>query len=399
MFGLGRRHSDTLYGVLIDVGSGSIGVSIVVSDHSKELPETLFSHRIHIKVGKESASFSERIRAMREALFSACLILSRDGIAALKKYDSYGRIHKISITCSSPWSYTVARTVHYENDTELRITRALIDDLVKSAESEITSHIHGTTLPHDLEFQVVERATVDVRVNDYLIEHPIGLKGTSISLSHISGIVPNEIIRAVYEVEEKIFPNTGVRAHTLMLVLYCVIRDVFPTEHNYAIINIEDESIEFGIIESSTLIQSVYVPFGSNMLIRGLMGATNSTSTDVLSILRAYEEKRLANEDADLVKRHITLFFDTLKKRMMEGFEQMRVPKTFVVISEIGLDALFGEGMRSVITTFAHTESRVLAFNHELGNAVAEGEDHDMYLKMSARFFHKLHGCGEIDVH
>jgi hypothetical protein len=397
MFGLRSHTEGIFYGVIFDIGAESIGVSIIESDRSKKLPIVIFSHRVHLRIPKLAPSTGEYTRHMREALFSASLILSRDGLEALRLHNNHARIGKILVTCTSPWSYTISRNVQYESEDEIKITRALVDDLVKSAESEITTQIQSEKdNAHDL-FEVVERATVDVRINDYSIQNPVGLRGTTVSLAHITGLIPSDIIKAVYEVQEKIFPNVEIRAHTFLLVLYCVLRDLFPKTESLCIINVAPEATEFGIVEGGTLIESTTIPFGTSELVRQLTGSLKKTEIEIGSLLTLYESGSLEKTLREQLDKEFKFFAKKFEESMSEHFVTRRFPKTAFLLAPEPYSELFVTELTPFIRDVFHADQTLLTINTETLKEISFHESNDPYLSITSRFFHKLHACGEID--
>lgn len=399
MFGLREAREAVLYGVVIDVGSASVGVAIVSSDQSKELPTTLFSHRAHIRTSERSVTLKERVRQIREALFAASLILSRDGIQALVAHDPHARIKKVLITCSSPWAYTIARTIQYEGDTEMKVTRTLIDDLVKSAENDLDTHLETTNLPQDLDFQIVERSTVDVRINDYPVHEPVGLKGTSLALTHITGLVPKDIIETVYEVQDKIFTEAELRAHTSMLVSYCVLRDMYPQFTSFCVVSITGETTEFGIVENGTLIRSIFAPYGIGTLIQGIMRKTRSSETDVMSTLEAYTANDLDKATTEKIESALQEYAETVRTSLTDDLAHDHIPKNIIFITDAGIEHVLKRDLLAAIHTFTGEEHQVTVVDSHTTVADTGDADPDTYLALGCRFFHKLHGCGEIDSH
>ena len=293
MFGIGRK-SDALYGVLMDIDSGSVGVGIVKSDPNDPIPHVLFSHRVHLHVSKSARTKDDRMRQLREALFSASLILSKDGLQILKEHDPRAKIEKIFVTSASPWAVTIARNVSYDSEEELKVTDSLVHDLVTSAEHEIEHATAESSIAGSLGLEIVERTTIDVRINDYSVPNPIGLKGKEIDLTHITGLVSKELLESIYEIQEKIFTDTSIRAHTFMLVMYCVLRDVLETVQSLAIVNTTAEATELGIVENGALVETLYVPHGTHTLVRSIASKTNRTPIDVTTLLRGYTDGALA---------------------------------------------------------------------------------------------------------
>jgi len=395
MFGIGTARQKPLYGAIFDIGSESVGVAIVESDPSTTYPQILFSHRVHMRITKNNLTVEERIRLLKETLFSASLILSRDGIEALAIHNKRARVSKILVTCSAPWSYTISRNVAYENESELKITRELIDDLVASAEAEIAKHIEEGEQPTQLTYEVVERATIDVRINDYSVLHPIGLKGKNVSLVHVTGLVPREVLSALHEVEEKIFPETQVRAHTFMLVLYCILRDIYKEQTAMTVVHVTGDTTEFGIVEGDTLVESVSIPVGLESVIRGMMTNERETGKEMYSLLLLHERGELTDEMHARVEKELNTYKEAISAALDEHAQLRRFPKTAFVLAPAPFTKLFATLLEPVLTKNLGINGAPLILDDSVLNMNANNIA-DPNLAISSRFFHKLHGCGEL---
>jgi hypothetical protein len=396
MFGLKKEKAGVVYGVLFDIGSESVGVAIVESNRDNEYPTVIFSHRVHMRITKMTLTSSERLRYMREALFSASLIISRDGIQALTLHDKHARVSDILITVSAPWSHTLSRNVHYEGEKDLKVTRALLDDLVASAESEISTHLAKIDNDAELAYEVVERATVDVRINDYPIKEPLGLHGKEVSLMHVTGIIPADILDAVREVEEKIFPSTKVRSHTFLLVLYCILRELFTEHDALTIVHVTGESTELGIVENGTLIESISIPYGLNTIVRSLMSKKDQTMKEIHSELLLYHENNLAAERSKEIESHLTEY----KKMLIERLQSetlRRFPGNAFVLAPLSFTELFKDVLAPVIKDELNIKTEILTLKADVLSMSAEGGTEDTNISVASRFFHKLHGCGEFE--
>jgi cell division ATPase FtsA len=323
MFGFGHSDEDATYGVLIDIASGTIGVAIVASETEQKIPLILYSKRTSLRITKHKATIEEDLHRVREALLSALLILSQEGLQSLSAHNAKAKITKIYVTCTSPWSFTIARDVHYESDEPFKVNHTIISDLVHSAEEEIVSHIKSSPETEGEDFEIVERATVDMTVNDYPVSHPLNLKGTILGLSHIAGLVPKDIMTSLHEVQDKLFPDTELRVHTYMLIMYCVMRDFFPRLQSLCIINITGEATEFGIIENNLLIENTFVPYGSTTFVREIMEATGKPSSDIITNLQAHDD------DSPLVEPDFSDQVESYKAKILEAVTHIRTRRIF----------------------------------------------------------------------
>lgn len=398
MFGLHSQNEHMRYGVLIDISSGSIGVAIVESNDTEKIPTLVFAHRIMMRSRNDDQTPAERMRQMREALFSASLTLSRDGLSALTARDKHARVMHILISCASPWSYTISKDVQYQNDDEIKITPTLIKELTEIAEQEIEAHIASSPdIPQELGFEIVERTTVGVRINDYPIHNPLGLKGTSISLAHITGLIPLEVMKTVSEVREKILPNTEVRSHTLMLILFCLIRDLFPDRSSFCIIAVTSEATEFGIVQDNTLTDTMHIAYGSGSLYRDIMEKTGKTEADITSLILSHADKTLKESAHSEVDTFFTHYTKALSKSFINFMSTKSVPQSVILITEPFMNDMYVREFKKILSDSPLAQVNVESISPETLNEITFTRTPDAYLSLLSRFFHKLHTLDKID--
>jgi hypothetical protein len=395
MFHLRQHSSDTVYGVLIDISSGTVGVAIVSSKLGEKLPQLIYTYRNTMRITKYGGEKSENIRRVREALFSASLTLSQEGIGVLSNHDAHATITKLYITCSAPWSFTIARTVDLKNDDSIKVTGTIIDDLIQSAETEILNYLHTLPEVSEEEFSIVERTTVDYRVNDYPTTHPIGHTGTELSLTHIAGLVPQDVIGVVEEVREKLFPHIELHTHTYMLVMYCVVRDMFPHTHTMCIVDITGEATEFAVIEEGLLVENTFIPVGSNTFIRDIMSATGKPSADIQSFISGTETGSTTDTSYETYK-------DAYEQEVCTALQHIQerhaIPKKLIVTVQQSYQHFFEPMVMNAFEKTIHTRPHMLAIRKSNTDTVMHGTGDDIYLAICARFFHKIHALGEVDL-
>jgi hypothetical protein len=397
MFGLSSTAKNALYGVIIDIGSGSVGIGIIHSDQREDLPKVLFSHRVYMRVSKSGGAEDERFREMREALFSASLILSKEGILALREYDARGKIGRILVTCSSPWAHTVSKNVTYEQDKPFKVSKSIIKDLITTAESQIAESIEESALVGSMGLKVVEKATVNVRLNGYPIHEPIGLSGTLVELSHITGLLPAEVLDAVYEVQEKILPDTEISAHTYMLVIYCVLRDLFPRTESLCIVDVTGESTEIGVVQNGILTETVHAPYGSNTLLRHIAEKADVTPREAVALLRGYTDQTLSETKHGEVQKLLEGYSASVGVVFDELHRGKTIPTTLAITGTPELEALFASLIPQIATDSTKRSFKIIKIKKGTLDEIAVHENEDIFISIAARFFHKLHGCGEID--
>jgi hypothetical protein len=396
MFGFGSKKDTPHIGALIDVGSESVGIAIVSSHEHEMYPKILFSHRVHMRITQHEGTQEERMRHMREALFSANLILSRDGLEALSVAYPHSTIHDILLTVSAPWSYTIPKSIVYSGTDEVKVTRALIDELSQNAETEVRTMIEKENPEYTKGFTIVERTTTDVRINDYLVEDPLGLKGKDISLVHVTGLMPNDIVNTVEDVGEKVFPHVSIRPHTFLLVLYCVLRELLKDTASLTIVHVTGETTEFGIVENNMLIESISVPSGLNTIIREHMEKGHGTGSEVRSLLSLYGEDKLAPKDREFTQAILSTYTEGIREALRSHAGTHRLPRTAFILAPSSFTHLFKELIEPVFKDEIGLSKEFMVLPREHIDSLPTHDEQDDHLGVAANFFHKLHGCGEI---
>lgn len=392
MFGFRKERKGILYGALIDIGSGTIGIGIVVSRQEDQEPTIIYAKRFKMRISEHTDEVIH-IRRLREQLISTCLVLHDEGYRELRQHDEHAKIDALYVTCSSPWSFTLARNVHYEGEKQFEIDEKILTDLIRSAEDEILTHVRETPNLESNEFSIVESATVDMKVNDYPVKNALGLTGVSLSLSHIIGLIPNEILLSIHEVQDKLFPKSLLKAHTTMLVMYCVLRDLYPNIESLIIVDVTGEATEFGIVENNLLIENTWIPVGADSFVRKAALDLNRPIGDIESLCLAYVEdpKSVPQNFIKLVNGYL----DTITKHIDMIRERHYVHRDIVVTAHEPLQPFFTMLIHKAAHDAVHGEIRTINIRPETIGLLVNGASNDVYLGVNARFFHKLHGCGE----
>jgi hypothetical protein len=218
-----------------------------------------------------------------------------------------------------------------------------------------------------------------------------------VSLVHVSGLIPDEIIKAVQEVEEKIFPNTTIRSHTFLLVLHCVLREAFKEQSSLTMVHVTGETTEFGIVENDTLVESVSVPYGLNTIVRSLMTHKEQTAKEIYSMLELFHSNDLTPEQTGEIEQGLNTYTTMLKTALRAHASTRRFPRQAFVLAPASFTNLFSTVLNPVLKDELGLTSDLLTLTNDVLGATATHDEADLSTMITSRFFHKLHGCGEID--
>lgn len=393
----GGTSTQTTYGALIDIGSGSVGVGIVESNASQETPKLLYTHREQMRISVGESDREELLRKIREALFSAGLALSTEGLQKLTAHNKKAKIKRILVTCSSPWAHTISRRVSYQNEKAFKVTKSLIADLESDAAEKAEEELQESAIVGELGLRTVERSTVDTKINGYSTNTPEGKKGNEVELSHIIGLIPEEILETVYEIQEKILTDTDLSAHTFMFVNYCVARDILTDMDSFGIVDVTGETTEIGIVEDDLLRETQHAAYGMHTLIRHVAKQSNSTAEHALTLLRGYAEGTLSKSDHDDVQTYLLPYTAALTEVLNTIHQTKSLPAALSITALPQLQHLFEKLTQQAFSDVRNAECEVLDTARDAVEKMGLPKDTDTFIALSSGFFHKLHGCGEID--
>ena len=121
-----RSQSTTVrYGVVIEIGSGSVLVAIVKSDQAATHPEVIWSKREHAPRRSES-DLEMSAKGVMTALMNAILLIEGEGKKVLSLTATGATLNHIQVSISAPWSYTITKVINYtEEKACLRVLESL----------------------------------------------------------------------------------------------------------------------------------------------------------------------------------------------------------------------------------------------------------------------------------
>jgi hypothetical protein len=172
-------------------------------------------------------------------------------------------------------------------------------------------------------------------------------------------------------------------------------RDVFPQVHALCLVDVTGEATEFGIIENDLLIENNFISYGSNTFLRDVVKKTEKPHTDVLSHLQAYDAD-VALEPADF-KEHMQLYEAEVKTALLDILERCALPSHIVLTAHHPFKKIFKHVLENALESVTEKKIPVTSLDENVLPESKNDLDADVYLVLGARFFHKLHGCTDIN--
>lgn len=392
MLGLKKHGPDGRYGAIMDIGSGSVGVALVVSDPMEKDPIIIWSHRERM-VNRDHTDLAAAEKDITTTLINASLELSSAGLKVLRQYDPKGTVEEFIVNISAPWSYTVARTATINADHPFTVTKKLVSEMVEKATAVAHTAIKATRISEKFDIEIVSNATVSMTANGYKTSDPYDSEVRKLTLSQLVGVSQLKILHAVNDVQQKILPKTELTTNTFMYVYYRTITELIPEVVEVCLVDITAEGTELGVIREGVLNHTSHISTGIYTLAREIsllidipreeaLGYFKDTASDITKNLSASKKKKIDELLQNYQESLVELFHQT--------GDTLSIPKTVFLHTDNSTEEFFANQIKTATRAATNTSHAVHFINSEFFNSVTAN---DTALLLSAYVFHKKLHC------
>lgn len=397
LFGFGK--SSDRYGVLIDIGSGSVLTAIVHSRLDQAHPNIIWAHREQVPL-RNIESLEQSGKSIIAALVDACMLLDSEGRKALQEVNASARLSEVQCGISAPWSYTITKTINYKQDESFRITNELIDDLLNTINSKIESDLQNDGALQNLGLEVTTYATMDILSNGYRITDPEGGQANQLTVSRASVVAQGYMIDALNEIQEKLFANTTLRKISYILMLSTVTKELFQASNDYCLVDITYEATEIGIVRDGVLTYCTHTPFGSFSLAREIAAALNVPLYEAFGYLHNEKPFSFKLSLTSAQQREIDEILEAYTEKVSGLFhetgDELSIPKRIILHSDLKSETLFSEIIEKAAKRAIKSEPFITLISEEIfkqryknAEVGAQGPlPSDTAMLVSAQFFH-----------
>lgn len=400
LFSLGKS-SDT-FGALIDVGSGSVLVAVVHSAANELHPRIVWSYREHAPI-KNVDSLEQSAKAVMSALVNATIELDSKGRQALNEYREGAHITQLQVSISAPWSYTVTKTIKYDQEKEFDITSVLIEELLQATEAKIAEELQENEAVNRLGLTIITDATMDMLANGYRVLHPEGNTANHFSLSRASAVAQQYLVDALQENGEKLFANVPNHKLSFILMMYSVVRDLLPEVYDQCLVDVTYEATEIGIVRNGTLEYCTHTPFGSFSLAREICAVTDVPLHEAFGYLHTDTPFSFLETLNERQRKEVEEIFERYTERLTELFhetgDELSIPKRIAVHADLKSEPFFLDLIEKAAKRAIKSSPSITPVSREILRQTYEPDaltqiaetTTDTALLLSALFFHKHH--------
>jgi hypothetical protein len=395
----GNSESDSRYGIVIDIGSGSVLAAIVHSNIKQKHPKIVWSHREHAPL-RNIESIEQSAKSVMTALVNVSMLLDSEGRKALYEYDNKSKIKEFQCSIAAPWSYTVTKTINYNQEKPFTITDELINELIDTIQEKVKNELKENEVLHDLGLQIIARSDVNILSNGYRVKYPKNEKALNISVSHTNAIAQTYLINAIDEIRDRLFAETKPHKISFIIMLFTISRYLLPETYDICLVDITYEATEIGIVRDGSLKYCTHTPFGSFSLTREISAITGVPLYEAFGYLHTDKPysfiDSLSKSKAEDVNAMFEAYIEKVSALFHETGDSLSIPKNIAIHSDLKSETLFLDLIEKAAKRSIKTNVNIKTITNEIIKQTYEQSTkgakllipEDTALLLSAQFFH-----------
>lgn len=386
-------------GVIIDIGSGSVLVAIVASDPNKSYPDIIWSKR-EFTPQRQVSDDNGQLKSVLTSLINVMMAFDSEGRAAYRESGLGNTISAVQVNISAPWSYTVTKTITYQNNEEFIISEPLVDELLRSAHLKVEEELRENEKINNLGLEIVVKSIMKIVANGYAINLTDKQRAFDLNIIEASAVAQKRLIEATKEIKNKVLPEATLKEYSFTLPYYYVINSLNEPSSSYCLVDITYEATEIGIVRDGVLTYCSHIPVGAMTLARDIAEALGVPVEETYGYLKSEDFTNYLNNSSskqqEKVAEILAMYQDKLVALFKETGDSLTVPKKIYLHSNLNTESFFNDQITKAAnksTKLAHATynvtSELLTKKYPPDNvAKLTAGERDTGLLISAQFFH-----------
>lgn len=387
------------YGVIIDIGSGSVLMSIVASADNKSHPNIIWAKREYAPLRKK-ASINDSAKNVLTSLVNAILSFEGEGRRALEEAVGYKKLTEVQVTIAAPWSYTITKNISYSHTEPFSLSPELVDELLRTANQQVEKDIQKNESANELGLSVIARSTAGLQANGYTILDTNNQTAKNLTVVDISVVTLDYMVNAIKEACAKVLPGSGLHLNSFILVYFNIVKQLFPIAQEFCLIDVTYEATELGIIRNGILNYTTHTPFGDFSLARELADILKITLGEAFGYLQTADPLVLLTDRPKETIDEVKALFDAYQKRLaalfLETGDTLSIPKKIYLHCDRQTEDFFLNQIKEAAAQVTHSNHSIYLIAKELltkkySAEISKNQKNaiiDTALLISAQFFH-----------
>ena len=296
--------------VLIDIGSASVSGAYARID---KIHNPVLHYTAQVPIRSRDKTGAADMKDMERALAELTKTLILRGAPVLARAIGKSSIDRILISIAAPWQETHTRPERVNNPSGFRFTRRMMDDMVK----KITVPPPGRTQTNKM--------VVATLLNGYEVTDPFGKTAHSAEIIALSSSVTDEVAHAITAVVRKTFHTDKIELTAFAPVAYVVLRDLFPKEDNFLVMDVTGEATDLALVRQGLLVEVESISCGLNLLRRAAIEAGITTVSSAKSLQTVNEVALVDMEHNGTFTAHMRDARDEWLRNLSKAFQALAV--------------------------------------------------------------------------
>lgn len=255
----GKKATTT---ALLDIRSSSIGAAYVVAVPGQA---PMLVHQVRVPLAPNATEpFDD---ALLRTLQFALKTLIAEGAAPLMKQTGSGRTDAAFVTFAAPWQASTVVSRVIEKDKPFLFTKQTLKDAAT------------TSAPEQKGMTRVSELVIATLLNGYEVNNPFGKKASRAELIVLTSALDTALMETVRQLVRKTFHQPRISFAPFMPETYTVMRDLYPHQRDYVILDIGSEASEVLVAKHGLLISITSIERGIGELARAARSIGVSSPT------------------------------------------------------------------------------------------------------------------------
>ncbi len=346
-------QSDLVKGALIENHKENTGMNSprILSVMSKSIPNSLTP--------------SDSVRILKKILNLAHEIVSH-----LVKISGHHNIANIHYILSSPWILSELRTIKIKYDSDKKITREIIDEMINR---EIEN------IPAKFDAYVFEKKIFEIKLNGYSVIMYEGRSAHTLEVSFSSSFGSKRFMDNLKHEIDRVIHIHKHSFHSALLTQYISLGNIFSSKKEYIYMHIHGELTDIVVVKDGLCRHISSFPCGVKTLLRKLAHETGDSIESADSLLILYQNNKLRESEKKKSQKIIELllsdWIQMCLKSFRNSFDIIHIPKTvflsthshfdlfknaFLLQSEINFEIIsyedkVGSDQNTLLDMYTHT--------------------------------------------
>ena len=319
--------------LLFYIGNGLVKCAMV-NNATGSLPEVLFWEKLDI-THPETIDQEGLHKATVSALDAVCRTSNARLLSGGIKNK---RISRIFCVFSSPWYSSETKVLRTSKLEPFMVKEDTVRHFIESSRMET-----GEGAPEKM--AVLERKIIKTSLNGYVTEKPIGKRANILEVSVIESFIDESFLKEVEKTILRYFEGDEKHFHSLALVSFAVIRNLFKAEKGFIMVNMTSLLTEISLAKDGLLHETTTLPLGSQKLVQMVTERLKVTPAVAVTLLDLYQKEQAESS----VKEKLRLIIEEFKKSWGESLKEalshlsggLSLPDTCYLICQTNLRNLF----------------------------------------------------------